>query len=240
MVRETVLKQQSILSSIFFHLFTGILVLTFQFITVNLFINRGYPHYISGLVGFICISIPIQLLIIRNTLKSSESLSIFDLVGRPIKKSYKIIIPMIFAFYVLAVILTPLNSWMRREIFYWMPEWSLEPFIPESILRNRLFPAFILTFLIDGLLNPIVEELYWRGYLLKRISRFGLGAPMLNGFLFGIQHFWQPFNYLSIIPYSILLSYIVWKKGDLRLSIIIHCTINCLGALLTYIPLLIV
>lgn len=238
MDRGSVLEQQSLGRSVFYHIFTGVLVLIFQFITVEIFIIRGYPPYISGLVGFVCVSIPIQLTIINNAIKSSENSSILDLLGRPIEKPYKIVIPVIFSFYVLAAIITPLIPWFQREIFYWMPGWLLEPFMPESILGNRLLPAFILTLLIDGLLNPIVEELYWRGYLLKRISRFGVWAPVFNGSLFGIQHFWQPFNYALIIPYSILLSYVVWKKDDLRLSIIIHCTINCLGVMITFVPLL--
>jgi len=127
---------------------------------------------------------------------------------------------------------------MQQEVFFWIPKWLLEPVVLQSIPRERVLIVFLLTLLIDGLVNPFVEELYWRGFLLKGISRYGLAAPVLNGLLFGVQHFWQPFNYLLIIPYSILLSYLVWSRNDLRLSLFIHCSINCIGALITFIPLL--
>ncbi len=236
--RDTAFRHQDLLSSIFYHVFTGVLVLGFQFITTPYFIEKGYPPYISGLVGFLCVSIPVQLTIIRRAQKTSGENSINDFLGRSIEKPYRIIILVIFTFYVFSIVITPFSIWSRKNIFYWMPTWLLQPFNPESVTGKRLLSAFILTLVIDGLLNPVVEELYWRGYLLKRISRIGMCAPVFNGVLFGIQHFWQPYNYLVIIPYSILLSYLVWSKGDLRPSIIIHCTINCLGALITYIPLL--
>jgi len=237
LIDDKSLSQQSVVSSVFLHIFTGFLVLLFQFITVNFFIDRGYPPYLSGLAGFVLVSIPIQIIIIRRASKF-DNLSIKDLLGNPIKKKIKIIIPVIITFYIYAIIISPINTWMQQEVFFWTPKWLLEPVLLQSIPSERILIVFILTLFIDGLVNPFVEELYWRGFLLKSISRYGLAAPVLNGLLFGVQHFWQPFNYVLIVPYSILLSYLVWSKNDLRLSIFIHCSINCIGALITFIPLL--
>jgi membrane protease YdiL (CAAX protease family) len=94
--------------------------------------------------------------------------------------------------------------------------------------------VFLLVLLVDGIVNPIVEEAYWRGYLMPRLSRFGVWAPIMNGFLFGLQHFWQPFNYPSIFLFTLLLAYVVWRKKNIYISIIAHCTVNIISTLLTF------
>ena len=53
---------------------------------------------------------------------------------------------------------------------------------------------------------------------------------MVNGTLFGLYHFWQPHNLLAIIGVGIVLSYVVWKKQNVWLGVIIHCTLNVIGA----------
>ena len=84
---------------------------------------------------------------------------------------------------------------------------------------------------IDGIVGPVVEELFFRGYLLPRMAYLKKWAPFVNGTLFGLYHFWQPHNYLAIIGIGIILSYIVWRKKNVYLGIIIHCTLNILGAI---------
>jgi hypothetical protein len=53
--------------------------------------------------------------------------------------------------------------------------------------------------LLNVLAGPIVEELYFRGYLLPRLSRFGRKAPLLETLLFTVYHFWQPWLYPTIL-----------------------------------------
>ena len=222
---------------VFLHIFTGGLVLLFQYLTVDFFIERNYPPYISGLFGFLFVSIPLQLFII--TWNSSKKISVIKhLLGKETRNKARIIIPVLITFFVFNVIYSQISVWFQRKVFYWLPNWLLVPILPDSIPSNIVLIVFIVTLTIDGILNPIVEELYWRGYLLQKLSFIGEFAYIINGVLFGVQHFWQPYNYCLIIPYSILLSYIVWREGNLRLSIFIHCTINSLGALITFLPLL--
>ena len=82
------------------------------------------------------------------------------------------------------------------------------------------------------------EELYFRGYLLPRLSHWGWYAPIINAFLFTLQHFWQPYNYLLIFLLVLPEVMIVRWKRNIRFSILCHCTANTLGAVLTLIALL--
>ncbi len=87
--------------------------------------------------------------------------------------------------------------------------------------------------IIDGVANPVVEELYFRGYLLPRISRFKASAPLLHAALFSAAHLWQPQNVLLIFLLVVPLYYLVWWKQNIYLSISVHSLANVIGAVLT-------
>ena len=73
-----------------------------------------------------------------------------------------------------------------------------------------------------------MEELYFRGYLLPRISRFGIWAPLLGGLFFALYHVWQLFGFVTVFLLGAALGYIVWWKKDIRLSISLHVFANAL------------
>ena len=89
--------------------------------------------------------------------------------------------------------------------------------------------------ILDGIINPIIEELYFRGYLLPRISRFGWIAPLISAVLFTVQHYWQPYNYPLIFLIQLPIVYIVWWKRNIYISMLAHCGGNTIGALLSLI-----
>jgi membrane protease YdiL (CAAX protease family) len=78
----------------------------------------------------------------------------------------------------------------------------------------------------------IVEELYFRGYLMPRLSRLKGWAPLANTVLFALQHFltpWQvPFIILGMLPQA----YLVFKKRNLLLGILAHSILNLLSSIL--------
>jgi len=86
-----------------------------------------------------------------------------------------------------------------------------------------LFANIVLT----GILVPIAEELYFRGYLLPRMpSQFGRLKPAAHSLLFAIYHFdtpWMmPVRTLGILP----LIYTTIHTHSVRPGIIAHCLVN--------------
>jgi uncharacterized protein len=83
--------------------------------------------------------------------------------------------------------------------------------------------------LINGVAAPIVEELYFRGYLMPRISRFGWKTPILEDVLFALYHIWQPWAYVIIL--LTMISYIapVFRKRNIYIGIWAHMSLNFLG-----------
>jgi membrane protease YdiL (CAAX protease family) len=84
---------------------------------------------------------------------------------------------------------------------------------------------------ITGVVLPWVEELYFRGYLLPRISRYKMWAPLLGGLFFGLYHVWQLYGFVTIFVLGAALGYVVWRKKDLRLSISLHLVANAVARL---------
>lgn len=85
---------------------------------------------------------------------------------------------------------------------------------------------------VNGLVGPIVEELYFRGYLLPRMDRLGRWAPLVNVSLFSLYHFWSPWQVAArILGIGPMVFAVHWKR-NVYLGMVIHCTLNLIGVLL--------
>ena len=74
-------------------------------------------------------------------------------------------------------------------------------------------------------LSPLVEELYFRGYLLPRMK--GRFATLFHSFLFAAQHVFTPW---MIITRTLALLPLVFgvKKKNIYIGIIVHILVNLL------------
>ena len=108
----------------------------------------------------------------------------------------------------------------------------------EQYSQGSLLLAGVLGFVLNGIAGPAVEELYFRGYLLPRISRLKGWAPLVNVVLFSIYHFltpWQnPARILALLP----VVYAVWWKKNIYIGIIVHCAANIIGAVASFVLVL--
>ena len=119
----------------------------------------------------------------------------------------------------------PLDSVVYESFFQWLPfegaggslTAPLDAF-PRSVMIISLAACLPLT----GLTLPIIEELYFRGFLLPRLSQLGRWAPLFNSALFSLYHFWSPWIVLSRVLYLLPGIWLVQRKKDLRLTIGMH------------------
>ena len=88
--------------------------------------------------------------------------------------------------------------------------------------------AFSIFVAALNVILPIVEELYFRGFLLPRMERWGFWAPVLNMVLFSVYHLWAPsltdqfLRVAGFLPVVLL----VWWKRDIRIAIFVHCSVD--------------
>ena len=216
---------------LFNHFYIGVLITVFYAAVNPVMIGWGYPGLSGLLLAEILVLTPVgiyhmysvgpwkDVILFREKLPVRKMI-IWSLVG----------IVVIFLVY---VPLFPVGLFFRTTVFSWLPEWYFNPgFGSEN--ASLLAKLFLAGILIDGIIAPTVEELFFRGYLLPRMSFLQKWAPVVNGALFGIYHFWQPHNLIALIVIGIILSFIVWKTRNVYLGIIIHCAINVLGAIAGY------
>jgi membrane protease YdiL (CAAX protease family) len=129
----------------------------------------------------------------------------------------------------------PVDNFLIENTFSWLPDWFFI-FAFEENLENYTKSALLLTavlnLVLNGLLGPIVEELYFRGYLLPRISRLGAWAPLVNILLFSLYHLFTPWQNLGRILAFTPLYYAVWWKRNIYLGMIVHCAGNLVGGVM--------
>jgi uncharacterized protein len=136
---------------------------------------------------------------------------------------------------ILALSIAVIDQWLAETVFAWYPEAirQMAAFEGEAAAPGWLLALlFVVALALNGVIGPIVEELYFRGHLLPRIDRFGRGAPVLNTLLFSLYHFWSPWQNLARLIGLFPWIYTVWRKRSLQLSIAVHVAGNTIFLLL--------
>lgn len=124
------------------------------------------------------------------------------------------------------------DQFMMKYLFAWWPAWLRPDYV--TLMEGSttlLISGIILTMLFGNIVGPAVEELYFRGYLLPRLARYGRWGLILNGALFALYHFWSPWSAISraiaVLPLGIAA-----RKGNIYVPIAAHCLINTIGFLI--------
>ncbi|MDQ7905049.1 CPBP family intramembrane glutamic endopeptidase [Phytohabitans sp. ZYX-F-186] len=142
--------------------------------------------------------------------------------------------------------LTPLDNLVFDTFFTWIPfegaGGSATTYL-DGYAHSRLVVTMLICLPLTGFALPLVEELYFRGFLLPRISHLRWRAPVLNTVLFSVYHFWAPWTVLSKVIFMFPAVWLVWRKHDIRLSIGMHAgtallmaTIGTIALILGLVP----
>jgi membrane protease YdiL (CAAX protease family) len=120
-------------------------------------------------------------------------------------------------------------------LFGWLPDWFVRPIDPD-LVGDYSREAWLVTLaaysVLNGFVGPIVEELYFRGYLLPRMEWMGRWAPLVNVSLFSLYHFWSPWQIVGrILGFGPTVYAVRWKE-NVYLGMVVHCTLNTLGIIL--------
>jgi membrane protease YdiL (CAAX protease family) len=84
---------------------------------------------------------------------------------------------------------------------------------------------------LNAVIGPVVEELYFRGWLLPRMSQLGRWAPLVNVVLFSLYHLWSPWQFLSRIAGVLPFTYAVWWKRNVLLGVVVHVALNTISVI---------
>jgi len=235
-VRTVSIPQHPLLTSIVLHLLPGIVFLAVWFLVAPLIQRWGLPVAIAGSLAILFGQLPLVLgILLYQSRKQTGQFSLKDVIAyrRPVPFwQYLIFVPLLCIWYFQA---SSIWTSLQNDLFTglpWLPRWLENPlqFIdqgPYSPLVTTL--AFGVGLISSGVIAPIIEELYFRGFLLPRIDRLGVWAVLLNVSLFAIHHLWTPLVNPGRILAWFPIIFIVWRKQNIYMGLYVHLITNLAG-----------
>jgi uncharacterized protein len=227
---------------IWLHLLPGLLLVALFAVFAPLAQQAGMPTFGVLLVLEVFVLAPFVWFKLRRAAQQEgQSTHVFAALGfaPPANwRSYLWLVPLGLVLAILAFeVLRPVDEMLRTAMRDVLPAWHYSVDM-ERHPRELLLAFFLFAILADGLIGPAAEELYFRGYLLPRMEHWGRLAPLINGGLFALYHFWQPMNYPSLWAASCVFAYFAWMRRDYRVALGIHVAMNTLGHVMGVISLL--
>lgn len=133
---------------------------------------------------------------------------------------------------VISMLLSPIETMIRDSVFSFIPaKYILGNYDISFYSQEKLLLTGVLGLAANGIIAPLFEELYFRGYLLPRINLSPLKSAALNAALFSLYHFYSPWCFLSRVLMMVPLYYWVIKKRNIRFSILAHIISNALTSI---------
>ena len=231
------MKQYSVSKSIVLHLLPGALGTLVYVFLAPIFIKNGYPAMLALLIAVGILTLPLQVGYLLIQRRNTDDQPVIGLRASLPKWQY-IIFPlgMVIWGFLASGALSLLDISVAKAWFSWLPDWfyifDVEQF--KVFSREALMITFWIGLVVNGFVAPIIEEFYFRGHLLPRLSGPGNWSPLINISLFSLYHFWSPWQIISRIIWLLPWGYIVWRKKNIYLMMIAHVTANTLGWLLTW------
>jgi uncharacterized protein len=213
------------------HLLPGVALVTLMYVLAPVTDAIGAPRFLAFLVAAITVIGVWELgyLLRQGRERGVRRLKSVVVYREPIPKPHYAIVLLLIAWMLIVTI-----AWQSTgqdaamSLFSWLPSWVFDP-VPADLSGFApwtLVVTAILTFVLNGVFGPVVEELYFRGHLMARIDRFGVGAPLLNAVLFACYHLWTPWNAPSRIVGFFPIAYVVWRKRNIGIGIATHIALN--------------
>jgi membrane protease YdiL (CAAX protease family) len=215
---------------------TGLVNILMGIVFASPYFGINLPLLLVAIIAMVVLgNIPTQLFILkfiaRKDNKKIKDIILFKNKTPIIKYILSIIITLIIAVIVF-VLLESIEGmlWDYLKIFNFIPDWYKMELINYQEYNNMKI-IIVLFYLLNGLWAPIVEEIYFRGYLLPRMGIFGKFAPLMNIILFSIYHFHSPRQIITRIIALTPMAYSVWINKDIKIGIFMHCLLNLGGTI---------
>ncbi len=230
--------QHSIGKSLALHILPGILMGALFILTAPLVMRLGFPSLFAMLTAGMSVGMGFQLWhLLHEGRKRNGKWSLDGIVfykGTMPIWQYFVWVPLFtIAAFLVDGLTSPIGAAILKSM-PWVPEWfemrDISMF--ASFSRPALVATFTLVLLFNGIVGPIIEELYFRGYLMPRLARFGRWTPLIELTLFTVYHIWQPYYWITQFFGMLPVVTSVWWKRNVKLGILVHMTMNIIGGLL--------
>ena len=129
------------------------------------------------------------------------------------------------------------SKWLIQFRLFAPPEFlipAVDPRLEQNILLNSFMGVplkgqwwIAVLYFIFLLFNIVGEEFWWRGYILPRQElAFKKWTWVIHGTLWGLFHIFWKWNLIILLPYCLVLSYVIYKRKNTWIGIIAHMAFN--------------
>src|SRR5215203_4478969 len=243
---SAIYEQHSVARTLVLHLLPGTLILVFFVAIAPLVVGGlGFPPVMGVYLAILFVLIPFELgYLIYQARKNGTSLGNIVLYRQPVPRGQFVLL--VIALFVggslIGGLITPVDFIVKQNLFSWLPQqYDVFYGLYGGVGRFStlaLLVMWVFGVLVDVIVAPVVEEMYFRGYLLPRISRFGAWAPLLNTVLFSLYHFFNPFGFVSRIGSFLPVVYGAWWKRNIYVSLTVHFLFNLTASMFTLLLIL--
>jgi membrane protease YdiL (CAAX protease family) len=226
-------------SIIALHLAPGIVFSAFLLYLSGVFTRHGLSSYLAEIVSIPLVLAPMLagIILLWNRRSGRVSSLIHAVTYRERSPALDYILWPILLYIcwtLLSLPVLPLTGILETRLFSWFPArlgtGALISGVRSSPSAQR-HAAFVMALIFSGLLAPLAEEAYFRGFLLPRMRHLGWKAPVVNAFLFGLYHFFCPWNLPAVFVAFLPVALVVQARKDFRISILVHALFNLTGVL---------
>lgn len=182
----------SLASLLALHLAPGALAVALFVLLADPVQQAGFPPLLAFLIAVAVVIVPIELgTIVLAGRREPDPTGWLPAVRyrRPMPtRDWLLVVPAVLVISIVAFgALSFLEPPIRDGLFGWLPSWFRE-LVDVDAVSDYSGGAWMVTLAsyvaLNVFIGPVVEELYFRGYLLPRISSMGRWAPLVNTVLF--------------------------------------------------------
>jgi len=230
------LSVHTLLQSIGLHLLPGLLGGAAYYALAPLVRSWGFPTLLALVLAGIFVLVPVELGLLYAGSRREGTDSPLGAVRyrQPLPLPQHLLwVPVIFlASAALMTLLTPTADWLQ-PLFPWIPEsFRVGMGLTGEYSRSALIITYLAGLLAVVVIVPVVEEIYFRGYLLPRLPVGRRWSPVVHSMLFALYHTWTPWMVLARTVGVLPLIYVVRRKRNLTVGILAHCLLNSLDIIL--------
>lgn len=205
---------------------------------------RGLPPVFGLLAASAGVLVPLELgLMAAAGRRRSGRWSLRAAVGLPTRlpaRRLLLVGTATFAWAATVFVMTaPVGEALRGALFAGWPaelDYAGHLSAPDRYSRTLLATAWALGLVVTSVAVPVVEECYFRGFLLPRLAHLGRWAPVVNTVLFAAYHLWSPWQIPTRVVALLPLVRATWRTRCLRLAIGVHVGLNLVGDTLASAP----
>jgi hypothetical protein len=228
-MKQNQIEKHSTTQSVILHLLPGILVGAFYFLALQPVARMGYPSLFAFYLAVAFVLVPVELgFLLYQGKKKTGRFTLEGIISyrNPIPWwQYFVWVPIIFVIVgAIMTFLAPVDSFLQKNLFFWMPDHNSG--LDGNYSKTILIVSYSMFLIFNVFLGPIVEELYFRGYLLPRMK--GKFAILFHSFLFAATHVFTPWMILSRTPGFLPILFGTTKK-NIYVGMIVHMLCNSVG-----------